>query len=282
MRTPSIHIKEDDFYELLRSIDITIDGTGHHTLTIPDHAIHRVILKAKQKACYNRNYVATNNKSRKRVDKALSATKQDADMLANVIYAYRIKLKHQGVSKIKEDSREWLQVKELTSICNLFCSIFNLEKRAGYIQYITFAFPHIKSMRNFLGKFIALKDTIIEDMQAELKLSDISKDQVRVVHDYYVDYVVGMSGMSLDYTSDKKSMNIFAEVIKIANELEIDPCIYIDAQFDALEWCNGIPDLPSLISIKGKERWAKYLAQYEQEDTEDKETTDWNQILKAK
>ena len=132
MRDPSIHIKESDLIELLKDY-------------IPKGKVLEITKKAKKYACIKRSMVATNQKQRKVVNTLLSSDKEDASLVAQIIQMLRIKQGHTGVRKIKENGREWPQIKELTNACNSFCEVNNLDKKEGYVKYLEIAFKHIKS-----------------------------------------------------------------------------------------------------------------------------------------
>ena len=114
MRDPSIHIKESDLIELLKGY-------------IPKGKVLEITKKAKKNASIKRTMVATNQKQRKVVNTLLSSDKEDASLVALIIQMLRIKLGHTGVRKIKENGREWPQIKELTNACNSFCEVNNLD-----------------------------------------------------------------------------------------------------------------------------------------------------------
>ena len=96
MREPSIHITKSQFEEIL------------NTLEVDNFPVEAFFVIARKEAINHRAVLVSNNKNTKRVNNILLASKGDAALVADILYATRIKLKHRGVRKINEsNSREW-------------------------------------------------------------------------------------------------------------------------------------------------------------------------------
>lgn len=71
--------------------------------------------------------VVSNKGTTKKVTNILLASKGNASLVADILYATRIKLKHRGVRKINEsNTREWALCKSLLRYVIPFVRILNL------------------------------------------------------------------------------------------------------------------------------------------------------------
>lgn len=272
MRDPSIHIKESDLIELLKDY-------------IPKGKVLEITKKAKKYACIKRSMVATNQKQRKVVNTLLSSDKEDASLVAQIIQMLRIKQGHTGVRKIKENGREWPQIKELTNACNSFCEVNNLDKKEGYVKYLEIAFKHIKSFYGYLSKLINLYDKVIEEYRVTQELSNIDTNDAIEMHSAYVSMIASKTGLQETYLDDPVKLNYFAKAATEAKNLGCDYDTWIGAQFDALSFCNGIPLPEQLFGMKAKERLMKYLYKYnislDNNPNSQPKDSDWDQILNS-
>jgi len=250
MRDPSIHIRKSNLTCLLKE----------HGLSQKD--IESILTQARKISCDNRSVSITNDKLKKDLTRVLKSSKGDTNLLADIIYSVRIKLKHRGIKKLHETDRDWLQLKELTKLCNQFCEDFELDKRAGYIKYISLAFPKIQSMRAYVSKFINMYESICSQYEAVGKLKeDKNPEETQELHDLFISKVADRTGIFETYMNNDQKMLAFYNAGKLCRELGVDPSIFIEAQFESLEWCNGIPQPEALYGDKAKERLNKYLYQ---------------------
>src|SRR5574343_124740 len=107
MRDPSIHITKHQFEKILSQLEVY------------NFPIDAFFVIARKEAINTRVVVVTNNKTTKKVSNILLASKGDAALVADIIYATRIKLKHRGVRKIREtEPRNWAVCKKIAELCN--------------------------------------------------------------------------------------------------------------------------------------------------------------------
>ena len=252
MRDPSIHVKRSDLKWILQEFFEDLDDTD----------INRIMQELRKYSCDNRSVTVSNEKLRKDMDRRLVTNKGDASLLADVIYSVRIQLKHRGVRKINQDSRDWLQLKQLTKLCNQFAEEFNLEKREAYIEYIQLCMKRITSVNSLITKFISLYEPISNEFDNLNKLKKDSAPEVtKEIHNYFVSKVADKTGIYNEYTNNPSKMARFMEVRELCENLGVDHTIYIDAQFEALDWCNGMPSPEMMVTDKAKERLQKYMYQ---------------------
>lgn len=252
MRDPSIHVKRSTLKVILNDFfeDIT------------DKDVDSIVQELRKHSCDNRVFSISNEKAKKDVQRILKSTKGDSNLMADVIYSVRVKLKHRGIKKINEADRDWLQIKELTKLCNQFCEEFELDKRYGYIKYIEMCFPKITSLRAYISKFINMYESICTQYESQGKLSsDKTPEETKELHDLFVNKVADRTGIVESYLTKPDKMMAFYQAKELCNELGIDLGVFIDAQFDALDWCSGIPTPEALYGDKAKERLNKFLYQ---------------------
>jgi hypothetical protein len=253
MRDPSIHVKRSDLSKAIKSL---WDG-------VEDKEIDMLIKKLRRKSCDNRSVVISNEKLKKDMSKRLASNKGDASLLSDVIYSVRIKLKHRGIRRVTQEDREWLQVKQLAKVCNQFCEEFEMEKRAGYIKYIELAISKISSFHSMYSKFINMYESIVNEYDASHKLiHDSDKQTTLSIHDYFVSKVADKTGIYSEFKDKPNKMLKFMEIRELCENLSIDYEVFIDAQFEALDWCNGLPTPEVMVTDKAKERLQKYMYQH--------------------
>lgn len=249
-KDPSIHIKKSDFLEILENLEVK------------NFPIDQFLQLATRKAVNSRVVLVTNDKVHKEVRKILLATKGDASLVADLIYSIRIKLRHRGVRKITQSqTREWSSCKRLAEVCNNFCKEFGFENpREGFLVYLEIGLRRITSSKNLIEKLITLSEYTNDVYQYRMELKhDPTPDDTKIIHDYYVNTIASNTGIVENYTDQVEK---YIHFFKLKNFLEVRNWNYkdfIDAQFEALSYCNGIPPLESLHGDKAIERYNKWL-----------------------
>ena len=271
MRDPSIHCKLSDLSKILKKISPTF---SEDVITDIAKALRKVSVD-------NRSVVISNDKLKKDMAKRLQSSKGDATLLADIIYSVRIKLKHKGVRKINMADRDWLQVKQLANLCNQFCEDFNLATRDGFIKYIEIGLPKLASMRSYIGKLINMYESISQEWDAvsSLKADGHPKDTLEL-HDAFINKIADRTGIFETFTNRPDKMLCFYRARGICDELSVDYQTFIDAQFEAFDWCSGIPTPESLTTDKAKERLNKYLYQNKISVQPKVKKDFWNQLKK--
>lgn len=246
-RDPSIHITKVIFDDILSELNIT------------NFPATRFFQLAKRRAVNTRSITVSNKKLQKQVNKVTLADIGDANLIADIIYSERIKLKHKGIRKINESQgREWDACKKLAGICNTFCQDFDLEIRAGYIKYVEIGIKRMNgNYKNFASRLVQMSENISQQYECELELAN---DETPWLTDqaftYYVSKIAKVTGI---YDNNKDPLNLvhFKALVKVAGQDKIKD--WIDAQFYALAFCNGIPAPKDLVGEKALERYNKYL-----------------------
>lgn len=248
MRDPSIHITKHQFEDIL------------DTLEVDNFPTDAFFIIARKMAINSRAVLVSNNKNHKRINAILLASKGDAALIADIIYATRIRLKHRGVRKINESSsREWTNCKKLAEICNIFCEDFGLETREGFIKYIEMGLKRLTDSRNLVQKLISMQDIITNQYSAEVDLDNYDLDYTIKIHNYFISKVARSTGIYESYEKMPEKYIHFAKLGAFLKEKGWDYESFIDAQFESLAWCNGLPEPSQMYNEKAIERYNKYL-----------------------
>lgn len=273
MRDPSIHCKLSDLSKVLKSL---------HPKLFNDALVEDIAKELRKVSVDNRSVIVSNDKLKKDLSKRLQSTKGDATLLADIIYSVRIKLKHKGVRKINMANREWLQVKQLANLCNQFCEDFNLSTREGFIKYIELGLGKIQSMRSYIGKLINMYETISQEYESVSNLKeDDSPNYTMELHDAFVNKIADRTGLYEPFNEKPEKMLCFYLARVMCDNMGVDYQTFIDAQFDAFNWCQSIPTPESLTTDKAKERLNKYMySKGLSLNTSSKEKTDWSFLKK--
>lgn len=269
MRNPSVHISYTEFQAICRELGISVNTDEFFAL-------------ARKRSLNSRAVVISNKKQQKQITNMLLADHGDAALVADIIYATRIKLKHRGVRKINEtNSRDWANCKKLADICNTFCQDFNLPTREGFIKYIEIGLSRMKDARNMIIRLIGMQENITEEYEAQLELSKLSRselEEVTQIKDYFYKSIADATGI---YERDDKAEKLinFLKLKQLCDENNWDYRTYIDAQFESLAWCNGIPSVRDIWDDRSIERFNKYLYKIKGKQPKvEKKGSLWNQI----
>lgn len=248
MREPSIHITKSQFEEIL------------NTLEVNNFPVEAFFVIARKEAINHRAVLVSNNKNTKRVNNILLASKGDAALVADILYATRIKLKHRGVRKINEsNSREWANCKKLAEVCNTFCEDFKFDTREGFIKYIETGLKRMTDYRNVMQRLLSMQENITNQVDAEIELQHSDLELTKVIHDYFIKRVADVTGIYESFVNQPDKYIHFVRLDKFLSEKGWDPIQFIDAQFESLAWCNGLPEPSQMYNDKAIERYNKYL-----------------------
>lgn len=247
-RDPSIHLLKSSFISILNDLEI-------HKFPVEEFFI-----KARACSIDSRNIFTNTVKSNKRANNITLASNGDANLAADILYSVQIQLKHRGVKKIDENNRQWPLCKKLAEVCNTFCTDFNLDLRAGYIKYIKMGFSRMQgNNRNYLNRLISMAQNISDSFQAIEEINhDSSPLETAVIHDYYCKVIADRAGFKVNYNNQPETYVYFTRVREFCLSRNIEPEEWIDAQFEGLAWCNGIPEPDKLLGDKANSYYAKF------------------------
>nr|DAW38479.1 MAG TPA: hypothetical protein [Caudoviricetes sp.] len=274
MRDPSIHITKTKFKELLKEL-------GVKSFPVEDFFVN-----AKQSAVNTRIMLIKSSKNRKKANNIALASLGDANLAANIFYSVQVSMKFKGVRKIEESQpRLWASCKKLADICNTFCKDFELETRAGYIEYIKTGLNLLKNRnhKSYLNSLLNMSEEISKTYQSKQELlEDSDPGFTKKIHDYYCKTIVNRTGIRVDYTNQPSLYAYFKDVANKCNEDDIDYRDWIDAQFEGLAWCNGMPEPQNLVNDKAYGYYTKFMYKHSEASKEDYisniEGSLWNKI----
>lgn len=264
MREPSIHITKSQFEEIL------------NTLEVDNFPVEAFFVIARKEAINHRAVLVSNNKKNtKKVSNILLVSKGDAALVADILYATRIKLKHRGVRKINEsNSREWANCKKLAEVCNTFCEDFKFDTREGFIKYIETGLKRMTDYRNVMQRLLSMQENITNQVEAELELKgDKDPGFTKDIHDEFIKRVASVTGIYESYEHQPEKYVHFLRIHNLMDEKDWNVFQFLDAQFEALAWCNGLPEPSQMYNDKAIERYNKYLYK-----NKDKRTLDEPQV----
>lgn len=257
-REPSIHITKSQFRELWNSMGDQVS----------EAFLDKFFLKARQYALDHRSLISGNKVIQKQAVRRTSSSIGDANLLADIIYSTRIKLKHIGVTKIKQTDMQWAAIKELVPVVNEFCSRYGFEPREGYIEFVSTGLKLMSQAKrvnyNFCANWLHQRVNWIMDVyEAEKEVnSDDSKECTKELYGYYTKEILDRIGISNQYDTNPQEYVWFVRARKLSDEIGIDYETFVNAQFYALEFCNGIPKIEDLAGDKARQRVINYMAKF--------------------
>lgn len=257
VKDPSIHISYTQFLNLTKELGIKVSKPKAQLL----------FQKARQYSLDHRSVVVSNRKKlTEAIEKRTQATIGDTNLLAQTIYAVRVKKKHIGVTKIKQYDSAWATLKELTNMVNEFCQAYDLPTKAGFVKFIETGFNLMETnkYRNYNTAHTWLKknyNMIVNRYEADEALAhDTDPNGTKEFYNAFNRRVMEMSGIYDNYTSNPYQYVNFLKARELADNLGVDYEIYLDAQFAALSFCHGIPRIEDLWNEKARQRLSQYLS----------------------
>jgi len=256
-KDPSIHISYAQFLSLTKELGIKVSKPKAQLL----------FQKARQYSLDHRSIVVSNRKKlTETIEKRTQATIGDTNLLAQTIYAVRVKKKHIGVTKIKQFDSAWATLKELTNMVNEFCQAYDLPTKAGFVKFVETGFNLMETNKyknyntapNWLKKNYNM---VVNRYEADEALShDSDPKSTTEFYNAFNRRVMEMSGIYDNYTSNPYHYVNFLKGRELADSLGVDYEIFLDAQFAALAFCHGIPHLEDLHNEKARQRLSQYLS----------------------
>ena len=256
MREPGIHISKTTFKYIIDKLELDID----------DDLVDLFFKEARNFSLDHRSVLSTNSKTRISVEKRVSSSINEANLLSDIIYAVRIKMKHISVFKIKQIYNQWAQIKSLVPTVNSFCEKYGFKQREGYIKFVETGLKILSTTKranyNYCASWMLQKvDWILNKFESDKLLAeDEFPEETTKMHDIYVSLIAEKTGIWNNYKGDPLQYVNFYWAKQLANQLNVDYETFIEAQFNALDFCNGIPKLEDLGNDKAKQRLTQYLS----------------------
>lgn len=221
-RVPSIHITFDKLKEICIASYGRVKGIEISNL---------ILNKAHAHSCSNRVLVVSNQMLQKKAEKLTLGDKSLAHLFARLLVFQRRKLKHRGISVIKESDSEWATIKKLANEAKIFCDENDLKYNEGFSKFITIGLEKIKNYS--LNKFISLVPAITETYQAMLVVAEDSQPELtEKLHQVYYRTIEEKTGLGINYKNDPVKYACFIQARKDAQSINMDFNSYIKAQFE--------------------------------------------------
>ena len=250
-REPSIHITKTDLEKIL--IGILPKGV------LTNKLVDQIFIEATPYSISSRTVVPTNNRVEKKVEKLVKSSRMDADILANALYLVRKKLKHKGITQIKPGTKDWETIKNLSTSAIEFCNDFNLDKKSGFIKFIEIGLSRLGPKFN-LNRLSSLNGTISEIYEASLEISkDDEPDLTMELYQLYSKHIMSQTGIFEDFINEPEKYVWFVRARQQAKKINLSLDLYIEAQFEALDFTRGIPYPSQLVGPKANQRIYQYL-----------------------
>jgi len=242
MREPSIHITKSVLNSILSSL-----GPNSEDLT---DTIFRL---AKTHSINTRTITVSNERMEEKAMKIMKAERNDTDVLAQILYSVRKKLKHRGIVPIKAGSKDWGVLKEITSQALDFTNEFGLTRRYGFLRYIEIG---LSKMQNFaLNKLPSMYEGICERHQAMVEIEkDSDSTMTEEMYKYYCSKIIENTGIHDNLKEIPEKFVWFVRARAEAEKLNLSVKVYMKAQFEGLDFTKGIPHPTQLVGAKAKER----------------------------
>ena len=250
-REPSIHITKTDLEKILTGI--LPKGV------LVSKLVEHVFIEATPYSISSRTVVPTNNRIEKKIEKLVKSSRMDADLLANALYLVRKKLKHKGITQIKPGTKDWETIKTLSINAVEFCNDFNLDKKLGFLKFIEIGLSRLGPKFN-LNKLGSLNGTISEIYEANLEiLKDDEPDLTMELYQLYSKHILSQTGIFEDFSNEPEKYVWFVRARQQAKKINLSLDLYIEAQFEALDFTRGIPYPSQLVGPKANQRIYQYL-----------------------
>jgi len=247
-REASIHITKSDLIKVLEKLT-----TIKNVEIIADKIFHI----AKPYSIHTRTITISNERMEKKAEKLIKSSRRDADFLAQLIYATRKRMKHRGITQTKVGSRDWGILKEITAHALDFTNEFNLTRRYGFLKYIEVG---LSKMQKFnLNKFLPMYQGICETYQAMVEIEkDTDREMTEQMYKIYAQRVIEATGIFDTLEELPEKYVWFVRAREQAKNMNVAVNIYMQAQFDGLDFTGGIPHPVQLVGPKATERVARY------------------------
>jgi len=254
MREPSIHIMKSDLVKLLGEL-LGYDEDQATGLA------SQLMFRAKPYSINTRTVSITNQRMEKKAEQMLQANRLDADLLARVIHLTRKKLRHRGISQIKPGEKNWNLIKEMTAHALDFCNEFNLKRETGFRKYVEVGLSKMKkfALPKFLNMYEGICETYIAMQEIE---QDDDREMTEEMYRFYSQRVIEQTGIHdrLEELPDKYVW--FVRARQEAEKMNVSVKVYMNAQFDGLDFTKGIPHPTQLVGAKSTERVIRYCYEH--------------------
>lgn len=261
MREAGIHITQGHFVRLIEELQNRGVINIIYTHKVPKAQVWDEFFRlAALNPLNSRNLNVTNKKIEKKASRVVGTTKGDALLFSRILIMVRKNLHHRGVMMIHAASKEWPTVQLIAQHASNFCDEFGLKIEDGYREYIRLAIERMNNNYSLL-KFPKLHEVICNAYGSLEEISqDPHKKTTKALLERYK-HIIYEKVQVLDeaYLELPERYIFFVKAAAICVNKGVTPETYINAQFEALAFVDGIPDPAQLVGPKAGSRLAKYM-----------------------
>lgn len=247
-RDPSIHITKSSLIEILEEIAIKEDA---------EKLANRLFFLARPYSIHTRTITVSTERMEKKAKRLVQSSRHDADLLSKLIYNKRQKMKHRGISPIKVANKDWGMLKEITVHALNFTNEFKLTRRYGFLKYVEVGLSRMKKFN--LNKFLPMYQGICETYQALIEIEkDDDSEMTKQIYKIYARWVIEYTGLH-DVLEELPERYVwFVRAREQARSMNVAVNVYMQAQFEGLDFAKGIPYPSQLVGLKATERVIRY------------------------
>lgn len=261
MRIPSLHIGKDEFAKILKNA--LADQEIYLSKPKLEVLINTIFSNSKSKSLFTRGIVESTEMISKKINKITKASTKDTIQMSNLIFLIRKQLKHKGVVKVDQGSKDWNLIKSITDRATEFATEFDLDKSEGYKEYIKTGISMLSRFR--LQPLISMYQPICERYEALKAIrEDSHKTQTSQAHDYFRVTIAKYTGSVNSYENIPEKYVYFIKAVDLANQFGVTIKKYMDAQLMYfLEGLNKVPTPEQLVTEKAKIRLNHFLLDHD-------------------
>lgn len=254
MREPSIHIKESDLKKILDEAELGNVNTNQ--------LVKYILKRGKNYSLNHRKLLSSTKKVTQKAEKVLSSSAEDTALMNNVILLVRKRLKHRNISPYRPGTKDYTMLKTIAANAREFYNNYfepDEQIKGAFVKYIELG---SSKMQKFgISKIMSMHETICSTYEAHVEImKDEHPELTNRALRWYNKLVVDKVGSLLnDYSKIPDKYVYFIRVAKYCYESGLSPETYIDAQFNGVEWRQGIPDPIQLTGNKSMEYLQNYL-----------------------
>lgn len=256
-RNPSIHITLTQFTQILRIV--LEEHLGDETDRFFYDLATQIFKRSKSHKLDHRKLLIPNKKITQKLDRGKDSSFEIASLFASLLVTVRKSKKHRGISPVREGTKDWIIIKEIAGLAQQFFKTNNYTSdfRNLLIDYITNALERMNKFN--LYKLRSMHESICDSLLAQKELLQDKESDITInLHTLYNRIINERTGINYDYSKIPEKYIYFMKAKDEALRIGIEPKDYLIAQFEGMQFRNGIPDPLQLVGPKALERYTKY------------------------
>ena len=259
-RDPTIHIKKSDLVKILSDIQ-------YFRMT-NNNLANKIFEKAGPYQLKNRCLVYGNKKVTSKLERINGVTDNDVKLFNRILDSVRRVFHHKGITVIKQGSRDYLSLVDVTKLANEFRDDFDIKlKKEAYSLFCETGIA-MMGRKYSINRFKTYYKHICQKTQAKVDvLYDDNPEGTQEVYLVWYDCMLKYGGVDIDVKRDEFEKYVwFVDARKKADEYDAAYEDWIIAQFEAMSYLNTVPELIQLSNEKSVNRYTKYMTELQTDD----------------